>query len=804
MAPVGPGGPGGPTRPDGPAAAGQGGRAQRGPRPPRSKKARRRNWAIASIAVLIMVAGGTLVGGTYVFAKIPAPDALPAGQTSTIYFSDGATEMAKIGRENRTIVALDKIPKHMQHAVIATEDQSFYSNEGVDVAGIVRAAWNNFTGGERQGASTITQQYARKIAELTENSYKRKVEEAAVAMKLADKYTKDEILGFYLNTVYFGRSAYGVEAAAKAYFDLNSAMELTVEQSIMLAGFIKNPDGGGGSSAFDPNVNPNDAKARFEANRNSLVELKPKLAKYGSDAYQVTKDMQMPAVPKFDRSNRKAQTQFGLDTPTGHIVHNVMDELTQLQKTDRNIKAVAETPEDLKDAGLKIVTTIDLASQGAAQTYADVTGKDSPLKGIPATQTAALVAVEPFTGRVLAYYGGNKGSDLDYAGSWVDPVLGDGQRTTAGFHAPASSFKIYTLAAALSQGISINSWWDGRPRDFDGRPKNASNGIRNANAEGDCAKGSCQLWEMTAQSLNVPFYQLTTDLDNKAAAVLETARAAGVRYMRDVIPGKGAIWDLNAHKATELANTGQNTSATVFDIEIGFGQYPITVIDHANGVASLAAGGQAAKAHFIAEIYKDDKKLFTESLKLTAMPGFTSQMGADMAWTLEHVAAKYNWNPKDRKVAAKTGTWENGNDKYKGQNAHSWTVGYSPANKDKKYNGVAVAVWVGNKGDELPIKQANGEKMQGSSGAGKIFDKFIKKVSEKKPTAKFAPPKFVGDEDAGDGKSPTPSTENNQSQGNPGPGGGNNNPGPGGGNATPPGGGPGGGGGGGGNRGGRD
>lgn len=733
-----------------------------------------------------MVAGGTLVGGTYVFAKIPAPTAIPAGQSTTIYYADNKTEMAKIGTENRAIIPLEKIPKHMQHAVIAAEDRSFYSNEGVDVAGIVRAAWNNFTGGERQGASTITQQYARKIAELTENSYKRKVEEAAVAMKLADKYSKDEILYFYLNTVYFGRSAYGVEAAARAYFNLKSASELTVEQSIFLAGVIKNPDGGGGSSAFDPNVSAEQAKIRFEVNRNALVEIKPKLAKYGSDTYQVTKEMQLPQVPKFDRTSTNTQTQFGLTKPTGHVVHNVMEELVELQETDRNIKQVAPARDDLKNAGFRIVTTIDLAAQGAAQTFANVEDKESPLKGVPDYQTAALVAVEPYTGRVIAYYGGNNGSDVDYAGSWKDPILGDGKRTLNGFHPPASSFKIYTLAAALKQGISVNSWWDGNVRDFPGRPKGSANAIKNANADGECVKRSCQLWEMTRDSLNVPFYELTSrHLDNKAADVLDTARAAGIRSMRDVIQNKGEVWDLNDHKSTELANTGKNTNPTVFDMEIGFGQYPITVLDHANGVASLAAGGQAAKAHFIAEIYKDDKKLFTESKKLTAMPGFTPQMAADMAWTLEKVAAKNNWNPRDRKVAAKTGTWENFN--VKNANAHSWTVGYSAAKRAEGYNGIAVAAWVGNKKDELAIKTPDGKPMQGSTGGGKIFDKFIKRVSEKKPAGKFAEPKFVGDEGAGDGKSPTPSSpaggSQDPGQGNPGPGGNN----PGGPGAPPPG-----------------
>jgi membrane peptidoglycan carboxypeptidase len=711
-------------------------------------------------------------------AKIPAPEALPAGQSTRIYYADGKTEMAKIGKENRTIVALDKIPKYMQHAVIAAEDNSFYTNDGVDVAGIARAAWNNVTGGERQGASTITQQYARKIAELSDDSYKRKMEEAAIAMKLDDKYTKDEILGFYLNTVYFGRGAYGIEAAAKAYFQRNSAMELTVPEAIMLAGFIKNPDAGGGSSAFDPNVNPDQAKARYEYTRDTLVKIKPDLKPYGSDTYEVPADLAQPTVPKYDPKSREFQAQFGLDQPTGLVVHNVMDELSKLREVDRNLKAAAPEESDLKTAGLKIITTIDLTAQGAAQTYADVKGKDSPLKGIQDSQTAALVAVEPNTGRVLAYYGGPNGSGTDYAGSWEDPILSDGKRTKGGFHPPASSFKIYTLAAALSEGVSVKSFWDGRPRDFPGRPLSGSNAIKNANAEGECARSTtgCTLADMTAQSLNVPFYQLTLKLKNQAASVLETARAAGIRYMLDVIPGKGDVHDLNAHQVTELANTGKGNTGTYFDTEIGFGQYPITVLDHANGVATLANGGLAATAHFISEIQQGDNKIYTETKKLKQMPNYTALMAADEAWVLQKVAEKYNWNPKDRKIAAKTGTWENGNPKYKGKNAHSWTVGFSAPAKDKSYNGIAVAVWVGNKADELPIKTKGGDNMAGATGAGVIFDKFIEKVTDKKPVGKFPTPKFVGDEDAGDGKSPSPSTSQSPGQGNPGPGGGGNNP----------------------------
>jgi membrane peptidoglycan carboxypeptidase len=743
------------------------------------KKIRRRNWIIAIIAVVIMLAGGSLVGGTYVFASIKAPEeiALP-GESTTIYYADGKTEMAKIGDENRTIVPLDKIPAHVLHAVIAVEDRTFYSNEGVDFKGIVRAAWNNVTGGEQQGASTITQQYARKVAEL-EGGYTRKIKEAAIAMKLADQLSKDEILRRYINTVYFGRGAYGVEAAARAYFLKDHATDLTVEEGIFLAGLIKNPDAGKGSP-FDPNVDPVQAKARWEAGRDALIAVKPALKDHGSDSYQVTREMQMPAVPKVDPTNEKFKQQYGLDKPTGIIVHHVMDELSQLQKTDRNLSKVP----NLKNGGLRIVTSIDGATQAAAQKYGDRDSKASPLNDDPDNLVAAIVAVEPYTGRVIAYYGGPKGDGTDYAGSYADPVLDKGDRKFSGFHPPASSFKIYALATALRTGISIESYWDATAEA--GKKLRPGNPVRNANPEGNCS--DCLLWEATEKSLNIPFYALTKEVT--AAKVLETARAAGIRFMRD---DSLKVHDLNSARAGDLA-------PEYFNTEIGIGQYGITVLDHATGVASLAAKGNAAKAHFVREVYKGDDRIYAEQLKLTRIPDFTDQMSADMDWTLQKVAARNNWNlPGGRNVAGKTGTWENGDPKQRGQNSHSWTVGYTAAKRDGKnasqnYNGLAAAVWVGNKDkDSIPIKDKNGKAIIGATGAGPIFKKFMEEASKGKPVGKFGEPRFVGDPDVGTGKSPQPSAPPND-QGNGGPG----NGGPGGGNGGPGGGGNGGGRGGGG------
>lgn len=449
------------------------------------------------------------------------------------------------------------------------------------------------------------------------------------------------------------------------------------------------------------------------------------------------------------------RTLAPMDRPTGHVLHQVMDELSKLRETDRAIAgATSDRPgasyaQTVLGSGLKIVTTIDKPAQDKAEAYADLTKQDSPLHGVAPTMTAALVAVEPHTGRVVAYYGGPAGAGSDFAGMWTDPIVTDRTMNTAGFHPAAGSFMVYTLGAGLSEGVSVNSSWNGTsPRQFSGQsPRDA---LRNANAEGPSCT-ACPLWQVTVDSLNIPHYALTLRLQNQAASVLDFARAAGIRHMRD---DTGKVHDLNAYKATELAATAANGN-TPFGVQIGFGQYGVTVLDQANGVASLAAGGNAAGAHFIREAWRDGKKIYSESTKVTPIPRYTPQMAADEAWTLQKVAARYGWNPPGRTIAAKTGTWENGHPGFRGANSHSWTVGYAaPARADqdpaKNWNGLAVAVWVGNKGDELPLKLADGRNMQGATGAGRIFGTFMKAATDGKPVGVFPAPQFVGDQNAGD------------------------------------------------------
>ncbi|HWB36930.1 MAG TPA: biosynthetic peptidoglycan transglycosylase, partial [Rugosimonospora sp.] len=235
----GPGGGGrGPTGPDGDAGDG----------PPPKKRHRKRTWILSAVAVFIMLSGLAVVIGAYQFNGIPDPQAFTPPQSTTIYYSDGTTPMAKLGDQNRTLVTLAQVSQWVPWAVVATEDMTFYSNSGVSFRGIARAAWNNVRGGSTQGGSTISQQYMKQAlsSDPSQRTYKVKIQEALGAIKLDEKFSKDQIMEMYLNVIYFGRGAYGIEAASQAYFN-KPAKDLTLEESMVLADVIKDPGG-----AFDP------------------------------------------------------------------------------------------------------------------------------------------------------------------------------------------------------------------------------------------------------------------------------------------------------------------------------------------------------------------------------------------------------------------------------------------------------------------------------------------------------------------------------------------------------------------------
>ncbi len=727
----GPGGPGGSGGGDGGSGDGDNPAVTRARR---AKKARRRNILVASFAILIMLTGVGVVGGAYYVDSIKTPDELTFPESTTLYYNDGKTVLAKLGEVTRYDLTFDQMNDAVKEAIVASEDKTFWTNSGVEFSSVLRAAWNNVTGGETQGASTITQQYARLAFDLQGATYARKIREAILAWKLDNKLSKQKILEYYLNAVSFGRNTYGVEAASLAFFgktankNAPAAQQITKADAMVLVSMVKQPEPDPNDPknhpGYDPTYSPlalKQAQDRFEYVRQQMRDLG-----YLTPAEDAKLQFPLKDVKKYDPS---VNAGYGADKPAGLVVNHVLSELSHSNGPFNGMPW-----QDIRDGGFKIYTTLNAGAQTAAQNAADEALKGSFMYGQPKNLQAALVAVEPGTGRIIAYYGGNDGKGTDYAGIYFDEK---GEGNGYGRYPAGSSFKIYTLAAALNSGISLNSYWESKAHDLPGRT--GSKQVHNASTCPTGADKPCSLLNSTIASLNVPFYEVTMSVG--AQKVLDMARAAGVDYMWN---------DARVRQPLVGADLSKLVPST-FDTVLGIGQYPITVMDHANGVATFAAGGLRATAHFVTKVMDGDKTVYSETLPTGKEPRILSpEAENDLTYALSQVSAAKLSNGWDS--AGKTGTWElNANND---ENADAWMVGFTRR--------LAAAVWVGNKGAEKALRDKSNDEIYGAGIPASIWRSFMTNATkamrlDPKGTT-FARPSYAGDHLAA-GQRPVPRSE---------------------------------------------
>lgn len=199
------------------------------------------SWKLVmgSLLTVAVIGAGLFAVAVYIL-PVPQPNDVAIAETTKVMYADGKTEIGRIGDVRRTSVPLSDVPEDVQLAVLAAEDRSFYDHGGFSPEGISRAVWNNATGGSTQGGSTITQQYVKNAYLTQDQTVLRKANELVLAVKLETIESKDEILSNYLNTIYFGRGAYGIEAASEAYFG-KSVDELDVSEGAALAAVIQSP-----------------------------------------------------------------------------------------------------------------------------------------------------------------------------------------------------------------------------------------------------------------------------------------------------------------------------------------------------------------------------------------------------------------------------------------------------------------------------------------------------------------------------------------------------------------------------------
>ncbi|MFB9185945.1 transglycosylase domain-containing protein [Dactylosporangium sucinum] len=705
------------------------------------KKRRWRKVLIICGVVVAVLAGGTAAAGTYYFDNVALPEDVAMARSTTIYYADGVTPIARIGDTNRTVIPIDQVPPDVQHAVVAAEDPTFYANSGAGYGDFARAAW--YSEDEWRGHATISQQYARQWAALEGDGYARKARESVIAIKLNQQYEKTKVLEMYLNICDFGRGAHGIQAAAQAYFG-KAAKDLTTAEGIVLAALIGDPQA-------DPAADAGPVRQRFTEIQAAMVGL----------GFLQAGGLDYPARIRTADETRSDDTKLkaALAGPGGLIVHHVLGEVAALTDPRTGQLLYADQDRDgkrnfdkVRNGGLKIVTTVDQRIQEAAVRAASRTSAGSVMQDQPENLQAALVAVEPTTGAVKAYYGGDQGHGNDYAGHYDDPVLGDGNETCCGGHPPGATFGVYALAAGLMAGYRTDSGWNGTsPQEFptsgrtlkQGNPvKNAGEGAADAPA---CRSGKptwCTLDEAAVMSLNTPYYGLTEAVG--ADKVIDVARAAGISEMWATVDGAMQRVDVAHHD-------GKAVSPKYFGTEAGIGQYPVTVLDQAAGMATFAARGLAAHTHFLKEVWTDGKKTFGEVVRPTRVPGLTVEMADDVNAVLQGVPARYGLGlAGGRPVAGKTGTWQFGPTTGV---AHAWMVGHTASDPAAKSPGLAAAVWVGNRAEEHNLIDRAGRPVTGATLPGTVWRAFLDDAltAVAMPVAAFPPAAGTGAKTVGTG-----------------------------------------------------
>jgi penicillin-binding protein 1A len=517
-------------------------RRKRTPRASASNGRRRRIRKLRLTALLLILLFLGLASFTFglitaVASQIPNcdPARVPRDVDGHIYASDGRTILATLrGSESRILVSTSDIAPIMQQAIVAVEDKRFYDHRGVDIRGIARAVWADLASKKVvQGGSTITQQFVKNSCVTTARTISRKLKEAALAWQLEQRWTKLRILTAYLNTIYFGNGAYGIQRAAQTYFNTPAA-RLTLPQAALLAGIPADP------SRYDPVTNPKTAKAR------RLEVLKTMFAQGEISATDLQRANRAP-LPKASDVRLP-----GIEGPAPYFVNYVKQQLIEQYGTRR-----------VFGGGLDVQSTIDLRLQKLARQAIETVLKE------PNGPSAALVTIRPSTGEVLAMYGGDnfRQSQFNLA------VQGERQ--------PGSSFKPFVLATALKQGIAPSTTLPSKPVSiFIGDKYWPVHNYENAYL------GSADLATATVVSDNTVYAQLTRLVG--PANVATTARQLGItRHLNPYFAiGLGAdpVSPLEMARAfSTFANDGRRVDGSVF------GNRPRAITRVSNSEGSLIA-----------------------------------------------------------------------------------------------------------------------------------------------------------------------------------------------------------------------
>lgn len=593
--------------------------------------------ALVSFVSLLVISG---VSYAVIAKDLPDPTAKPKGrdQTSVIYDRNGKVLAKLFAEQNRTDIALEDIPEDLKNAVIATEDKRFYEHVGVDPIGILRALVIDLTTEATQGGSTITQQYVKNAIITPERTLKRKVMEAILAYRIEKRLSKDEILELYLNTIYFGHGAYGVEAAAQTFFG-KSVTKLDLAQSAMLAGVIKSP------GRFSPYLDPEAAKARRATVLAQMLEQgRIEVAEYEA---ALAEEITLAGLP-----DNTAEAPF--------FVEYIKAQLTETYGAEMVFRG-----------GIRVKTTLDLRMQRAAE---KAIAKQLNRENDP---SAALVALDPATGEILAMVGGR-----DFATQQFNVAV-QGRRQ------PGSAFKPFVLAAALAKGIGTEEMFEAGPASFK-LPNGETWKVTGAKHD-----GPMRLREATEKSINSVYGQIVMDIGAKTVA--DTAFRMGIKEPITPVPA--------------IALGGLDRGVSPLEMAAAYGTF--------------AAGGITAVPFGLAEVSSPNGKvLFTAETSTSAsIDPAVAYLTTDI---LRGVLTRgTGTNARiGRPAAGKTGTTQEYRD--------AWFVGYTPQ--------IVCAVWVGYPDAAREMKNVRGRNVTGGSIPARIWADFMKAAHEGLETKEFPKP----------------------------------------------------------------
>jgi penicillin-binding protein 1A len=653
--------------------------------PPRSRLRRILRWALWLAVPALAICAGTVIGLVYAFARVPLPDEVPTAQTIVFLDHTGRREIGTLtAQENRRVVPLDKIKLHTRRAVLAAEDRDFYEHGAISWRGLARATAANLLRRRiSEGGSTITQQYVKNAFPGVgrDRTLFRKLKEAVIAVKLERKHSKDEILEFYLNTVYFGHGAYGIDAAARTYFSWPAdartgrpARKVTVEdltpaQSALLAGMIRSPEFYG----------TEEHKVSAKARRNYILQV------------MVDRGW-LPA--KQGRAAIASKLGVNFEPERGGIVNSQAPHFLEKVRQYLVDKYGAEA---VNMGGFRVRTTLDMAMQERAK---------RAVRGVldrAGDPRAALVAIDPRNGAVRAMYGGRdyKTRQWNYA--------------TDSIRQAGSTMKPFVLAQALADGISVESSFDG-PAELEIKGRKYHN-------YDDTNFGWMSLQEATRLSVNTVYIQLMDKLQDGPERVAALAKRHGLTA------------ELNLGTAVKPGKSPLERRPVLRPyLPLALGSGDVTTLQLASAFGTWANRGWHHAPHLVQKVVDSNGRVIEQhDYRRTKGVQVIHENQADTINMVLRRAVESGTGTAarlfDRQVAGKTGTTTEYTD--------ARFVGYTP--------GLVASVWLGYDNPKHKLYNLHGLRaVSGGTLPAQIWHNFMVEATRDTPPQSFVEPQTFG------------------------------------------------------------